>query len=85
MSSRDLCIMACTFCRDPQFWAWLEDLAAAGGEAATFDEPKAKLFILEICQIESRNELDTNARAAEDFHRLVRVPFLEWKGARDGQ
>jgi hypothetical protein len=84
MSTRDLCIMACVFCRDPLFWRWLEELAAAGGTPGIFDEPKAKDFILTICEIESRNELDTNARAAADFHQLVRAPFVAWKEARDG-
>jgi hypothetical protein len=85
MSTRDLCIMACTFCRDPQFCAWLEHLAGETGDGVKFDEAAAKEFILTACGIESRNELDTNARAADDFHRIVRVPFLEWKEARDGE
>jgi hypothetical protein len=76
---RDLCIMACAFCRDPQFHRWLEQLAAQGGTAGAFDEAKAKEFVLTICGIDSRNELDTNARAAQDFHQLVRAPFLKWK------
>lgn len=77
MSNRDLCIMACVFCKDPQFWSWMADLDCDGTQ---FDEVSAKAFILAACKIKSRNELDTNPRAADLFHRLVRAPFLAWKG-----
>ena len=85
MSTRDLRIMACTFCRDPLFWRWLEALAERGGVSAKFDEESAKAFILSVCQVGSRNELDTNEAAARDFHRMVREPYVAWKEAHDGQ
>ena len=72
--SRDICIMACVFCRDPQFRAFLADV---GAPPAT--EEEAKAVILAMCQVKSRNELDTNPAAAARFHELVRGPFLEWK------
>jgi hypothetical protein len=74
--------MACVFCRDRQFQAWIEHLAAQSGTAGEFDEECAKEFVLASCGIYSRNELDTNAGAAERFHELVRRPFLEWKEAQ---
>lgn len=76
--SRDLCIMACVFCRDPQFRQWM----AKGGPS--INEKRAKEIILGVCGIASRNELDTNPGAAQRFHELVRRPFLEWKEARHG-
>lgn len=75
MSNRDLCIMACIFCRDPEFHRWLS-------ETAGLPKPRdgqAKAFILRQCQVESRNDLDTDPDAAQRFHDLVRKPFLEWK------
>jgi len=41
---------------------------------------KAKLFILEVCGIESRVELDHNPVAAEIFHRRIRSVYPEWLG-----
>jgi hypothetical protein len=73
--SRDLCIMACTFCRDADFQYWAHTQC---GECQTADE--AKRFVLETCQVKSRNELDTNSEAAQRFHKLIREPFLYWKG-----
>ena len=76
MSARDLCIMACVFCRDAQFLAWLTHI---NGHGFKFSEAGAKAFILGTCKIASRNELDTNLEAAELFHEYIRKPFLEWK------
>lgn len=76
--SRDLCIMACTFCRDPQFRQWMTR------EGPSINEARAKEIILGVCGITSRNALDTDPAAAERFHELVRKPFLEWKEQRDG-
>ena len=73
--TRDLCIIACIFCRDSQFHQWL-------AETAGLTKPRdgqAKAFILRVCSISSRNELDTNPDAAYLFHELVRKPFLAWK------
>lgn len=73
--SRDLCIMACVFCRDPQFWAWADINSNYVIDSAN----AAKQFILDKCQVKSRNELDSNEAAAQRFHILVRAPFLAWK------
>lgn len=73
--SRDLCIMACVFCRDPQFWQW----ADFNSPAVIASADAAKVFILTTCQVKSRNELDTDEAAGQRFHTLVRAPFLAWK------
>lgn len=78
MSHRDLCIMACVFCRDPLFHQWANGWA----EEAIESEGGAKAFILDVCGIDSRNDLDTNPDAAQRFHDLVRKPFLAWKEGR---
>ena len=74
--TRELCIMACVFCKSADFRDWL----AEGGERAT--EGEAKAVILSLCKVTSRNALDTDPIAAELFHELVRKPFLEWKEAQ---
>ena len=65
--SRELCIMACVFCRDPLFHKWMTKL---GGPS--INEGTAKSIILEVCGVTSRNDLDTDADAAQRFHDLVR-------------
>jgi len=86
---RELCIMACAFCRDPQFRSWIDTLQPPELKRnigqIEFTEPMAKAFILHLCGIESRNELDTNPDAAERFHQLIRAPFLEWKEAQHAE
>lgn len=74
---RDLCIMACTFCRDRDFWHWMASLAADGPDR--FDESGAKAFILNLCCVSSRSQLDTDPTAGARFLSLVRDPFVEWK------
>lgn len=72
----ELCIMAATFCKMPVFWEWIrtkEDYCST--------ESDAKDYILEMCEIESRKELDTNKYAATYFHTLIREPFMAWREA----
>lgn len=73
--SRELCIMACVFCRDPLFQKWVAE--RTGRPVA--GESTAKVFILAASQVESRNDLDTDPDAADRFHDQVRKPFLAWK------
>lgn len=73
MSKRELCIMACVFCRDPLFRKWMSR------DGPSINENAAKGIILGVCGVKSRNELDTNPEAAARFHELVRKPFLAWK------
>jgi hypothetical protein len=76
---RDLCIMACIFCRDPQFQSWADSI----GERRVDGDEAAKAFITETCGVASRNHLDTDKAAAERFHENIRKPFLAWKEAQD--
>ena len=76
--TRELCIMACVFCKDLQFQAW----ADLQGWTRVEDADDAKSFILGQCQVDSRNKIDTVPAAAERFHSLVRVPFLAWREAQ---
>lgn len=86
--NRDLCIMACIFCKDPEFHRWIDSLADLGGEpsdAAPATEADAKEFIITLCQVKSRNDLDRDPAAAERFHELVRKPYLFWKNPEQGE
>lgn len=74
----ELCIMACNFCEEKEFRRWL--CRHFNCDVETADE--AKEFIYETCHISSRKELDSNAAAAEIFHREIRAPFVAWKSGR---
>lgn len=82
---RDLCIMACVFCRDLQFQVWVRIQAAergilfVGGRLPARNESMAKAFILHECEVKSRNDLDRKPDAAQRFHDLVRQPYLAWR------
>ncbi len=71
----ELCIMACTFCADLKFQDWADSLDVMRVE----DEGDAKAFILHMCRIGSRKELDMLPVAATRFHTLIREPFLAWR------
>lgn len=70
----ELCIMACTFCADKQFWLW-----CATRNDFTGGEEGAKLVILNTCGVQSRKEIDTNKTAMARFHTLIREPFIKWR------
>lgn len=72
--TRDLCIMACIFCREPLFHRWLQSI-----QPGDVSEDIAKQFIVISCQVKSRNDLDRDPAAAERFHNLIRKPYLAWK------
>jgi hypothetical protein len=75
-----LCREACDYCAMPEFWAWL---ASERGEHRQSEE-QAKRWLLRLCDIDSRKELDTDRQAGEDFVKLVRVPFMRWQREHAG-
>lgn len=85
--NRDLCIMACVFCRDPLFQRWVKmqrdvvQLPCFGKGAPLGGEALAKEYILARCGVASRNDLDRHPVAAGLFHQHIREPFLAWKEA----
>ena len=85
-TSKDLRVLACMFCKDPQFHAYLRDIAGdLGGppiEREIIDEAFARAFVLSACKVQSRTELDLNSIAAYRFHQLVRGPFMAWKATQ---
>jgi hypothetical protein len=63
------CVMAANFCRDPVFWDW----------AGVGTEDEARSFILDICGVKSRKELDGHDLVERTFFREIRHPFLQYK------
>lgn len=72
-----LCREAVGYCEMPAFWDWLTTERFTEG-----DEQSAKSWLLHLCDISSRKELDTDRQAGQDFVNLVRVPFMRWMKQR---
>lgn len=67
----ELARLAGQLCQNPQFQEWCEvESAEAAAE-----------WVRRTCDIESRSELDHDTGAANKFHQLVRLPFLDWRVA----
>lgn len=66
--------LSAIWCRDALFLAWLSELA---GQPVNSDD--AADVVREACGVSSRRELDTNGRAADAFHTIVRRPYLAWR------
>jgi hypothetical protein len=78
VKTRPLCLLAVQWCRLPKFQEWLSTAYPMMWEAMRDDgdaETVAKMQVLELCDISSRTELDTNADAAKRFHEKIRAPF----------
>ena len=67
--------LAGQLCQQESFQAWI-----GVGNAEWAAEA-----IREMCQIKSRAELDSNAEAAEIFHRTIRIPYSELMARRGNQ
>lgn len=64
----ELARLAGMWCNDKYFGEWIG--------AETSDDAANSIY--DICEIESRAELDNNLEAAERFHRLIRIPYSQW-------
>lgn len=71
----ELSKLAAMWCSDPQFWKWL---IISGLEIKIQNSNDARIAVLDICEINSRAELDNNDNAAKLFHEFIRIPFSEW-------
>lgn len=87
----ELARLAGIWCNDKEFYDWIRplyDIKLGGNGSGTgdieigLDVESWKLFnrhaILVFCDIDSRADLDNNPEAAQKFHRLIRIPYMEW-------
>lgn len=72
-----LCVMACNFCADKSFQQWVG--AMTGKPYAEVTEEVAKEYILDICGVDSRKDIDKSPSVAHKFHNAIRAPYLEWR------
>lgn len=69
--------LAGQWCNTQAFW----DFLLREHEYTVGNEPDAAKTLYELCGIASRAELDHNPSAADKFHKLIRVPFMEYQRA----
>ena len=74
--------LAGQWCNDPVFaeWLFLEQGYVLRHEEG--DPAFCRRYILGVCRIQSRAELDHNPQAAAAFHTLIREPFAEYLKTR---
>ena len=67
--------LAGMWCNDPEFHQWAMATTHNGIYWPCDNPQEAKELVCELCDIESRAELDHNADAADKFHQLIRGPY----------
>jgi hypothetical protein len=65
---------------DVEFWKFLTHQFSL--EEACESPDNAAEVIREVCEIESRSELDWHTDAANRFHSQIRGPWLKWRAQR---
>jgi hypothetical protein len=79
----ELCKLAAILCADEEFQRWIENDAHVHmddrpTETEGIDaEDRAAIIVRNLCDIQSRRELDHNELAADIFHERIRKPYNE--------
>lgn len=71
----DLCYRAVQWCKEPQFWAFL-NISFTGDHVDS--EAGAAELLKFVCNVDSRKELDTDADAARLFSQHIRGPYQQY-------
>lgn len=71
--------VAAMMCQNAKFQRWVESRIGAAPLGVDPSQHAAQ-FVRDVCGIESRAQLDHNARAATLFHEAIRKPFVKWSG-----
>lgn len=74
-SMGDLALLSVRWCRDPRFQQWAGDKI---GDDYQLSEDDAKAFVLRVCGVASRKDIDTDPEAAARFHDIIRAPFAQY-------
>jgi len=73
-NDKPLCKLAGMWPKDSLFLEWLS--SKHRGERFTEDE--AAQWIRDVCDVESRSQIDGDPKAEEDFHNRIRIPYSNW-------
>lgn len=74
-----LSMYAAVMCQNTDFWAWANEQDEVPGRTWVTNKEEAAIWMRERIHISSRRELDSDAGAAERYHRMIRKPFVEWQ------
>lgn len=66
--------LAGIWCRDPDFWAFM---SARTGRPCS-DAPAAAALVREMCEVNSRAELDNVPAAEARFQVRIRMRYVRW-------
>lgn len=77
-----LAFLAIQWCKQPQFWDFLNDHVAL---TTVLNEQDAKDLVCLECGIDSRKELNTDAVAAEIFERTFRQPCIKYLAKQEAK
>ena len=72
--------LAGAWCDLPDFWAFLTHQFSL--EEVCEREATAAVVVREVCEVESRADLDWNTDAAQRFQTEIRRPFMKWQDKR---
>jgi hypothetical protein len=75
-----LCREACDYCGMEDFQRWVPR-HTNDRTGDRYSEEACKRWILRVCGVESRKELDASDEAAGRFVRLIRLPFMKQRQA----
>lgn len=78
----DLCWRAVQWCKEPEFLAWINSVTHNGVFWHVQTHEDAREFVCEMCDVQSRKDLDTNHEAARKFNQLIRGPYQKHLIAR---
>lgn len=81
MAGGALAKLAAIFSDQKEFRAFLSSRWPESGAVATAHQ--ATELIKRVCAVESRKEFDNDSAAANRFHDLVRIPYVNWQLGRD--
>ena len=71
----DACYRTVLWCNQPSFWDFLNTNPRRYTEGVVFNSVGAAQEVKDLCNVESRKELDTNPEANETWHREIRQPY----------
>lgn len=74
--------LAGVWCNDPEFLLWANSVTHAGISWHVKDAKEAGEFVRELCEVETRADLDHDEYAAERFNKLIRGPYMKYMLAR---
>jgi hypothetical protein len=70
----DACRRAVMWCKEPQFWLFL-NITHPAPDHVVATENEAAEAVKALCCVDSRRELDTNPEANKAWHRSIREPY----------